>query len=379
MEKSRNVNYPGMFDLLKGIVMIGIILTHINEIIPAGAQYGGELSFLKKAVFALPEILSLGNATIPMLFLISGYGFTSINLKKSVKKQSKQLLRPYLFTGIAVAVVHFVCHFCAFRYLPGASKQTGIVFLSHLLGLRTGIQVHGVQLCSIGSVWFLLALFEGWILLAIVINYLPQKSCGVFAICSIVLYYLIPLVVPPWIAYTFCLNSIFLCVGNLYLGMQLKEHDWLWKPLPQIVWIFLGLPAVGCLSAACLSIEPSQFSEMPIVIQMFIGLVYIAGGECTAFLMMRIAVRLNRCQNWLLDKIRIVGRYSIWVICAHTIESQGLLWYLFVDRMKGHEFAAFLIMIVVRGGLIFALCYLFYLVDRKLRRVRRQRRVRGNV
>ena len=49
MEKSRNVNYPGMFDLLKGIVMIGIILTHINEIIPAGAQYGGELSFLKKA------------------------------------------------------------------------------------------------------------------------------------------------------------------------------------------------------------------------------------------------------------------------------------------------------------------------------------------
>ena len=94
MEKSRNVNYPGMFDLLKGIVMIGIILTHINEIIPAGAQYGGELSFLKKAVFALPEILSLGNATIPMLFLISGYGFTSINLKKSVKSSPSSCCGP---------------------------------------------------------------------------------------------------------------------------------------------------------------------------------------------------------------------------------------------------------------------------------------------
>lgn len=372
MEKSRNVNYPGMFDLLKGIVMIGIILIHIRGLIPAEVWYEGELAPLKKAVFILPEIITLGNATMPTLFLISGYGFTSINLKKSIKKQSKQLLRPYLFTGIAVAVVHFVCYFCAFRYLPGAAKQTGIVFLSHFLGLEAGIQIHGVQLCSVGSVWFLLALFEGWILLTAIVNYLPEKSHGVLAACFIYWYFWLFDFAPPQLIRIFSLNSALLCAGNLYLGMQIKKHNGLWIPLRRSVMVLLVLLAV---ISQLLTYYPC---EIPIV-SAFLSLVYVAGVECTAFLMMRIAVRLNRCQNWLLDKIRIVGRYSIWVICAHTIESQGLLWYLFVDRMKGHEFAAFLIMIVVRGGLIFALCYLFYLVDRKLRRIRRQRRVRGNV
>lgn len=375
MEKSRNVNYPGMFDLLKGIVMIGIILTHIKSVIPAGAQYGGELSFLKKAVFALPEILSLGNATIPMLFLISGYGFTSINMKKCLKKQSKQLLRPYLFTGIAVAVVHFVCHFCAFRYLPGAVNQTGVVFLSHILGLQNGFQFRGIQFCCIGSVWFLMALFEGWVLLTAVMNYLPKQSRGVIAVCFFILSGLVFTLAPPWIVYSFCFGSLFLCCCNLYWGALLKLHNWLWVPLPLIAW-FLLVP-LAVISQLAYFFSPT-FSAPPMA-QIVFSLIYSVGVECSAFLLMRVAVRLNRCQNWLLDKIRIIGRYSIWVICAHTIESQGLLWYLFVDRMKGHEFAAFLIMIIVRGGLIFALCYLFCQVDRKLRRIRRQRRVAGNL
>ena len=94
MEKSRNVNYPGMFDLLKGIVMIGIILIHIRGLIPAEVWYEGELAPLKKAVFILPEIITLGNATMPTLFLISGYGFTSINLKKVSKNSPNSCCDP---------------------------------------------------------------------------------------------------------------------------------------------------------------------------------------------------------------------------------------------------------------------------------------------
>ena len=90
MEKSRNVNYPGMFDLLKGIVLIGIILIHIRGLIPAEVWYEGELAPLKRAVYIFPETISLGNATMPLLLLISGYGFKAISLKKSVKKETAE-------------------------------------------------------------------------------------------------------------------------------------------------------------------------------------------------------------------------------------------------------------------------------------------------
>lgn len=374
MKDERNVNYPGMFDLLKGIVVIGIILTHILDIIPSEALYKGSFSLLKVFVFSLPRIFSLGTATIPILFMVSGYGFKAISLKKCVRKQAKQLLRPYLLTGAAIVAVHFVCHFCAFHYLPGAAKQTGIVALSHLLGIHIGYQFHGVQLCSTGSVWFLLALFEGWILLTLITNTLPEKCQSILAVCMILLFCFLKGFAAPWITYTFCFASIFQCCGNLYWGAQIKKRNWLWVPLSPFARCLLIVLAV---TSQILPFLPIPINSTALYCGTF--LFVIIGTECTAFLLMRVGVRANRWKNWLLDKIRMVGRYSIWVICAHSIECQGLLWYLFVEKMQGHELAAFLIMAVVRGILIFAICYLINLFDKRIRKARKQRKASAPV
>lgn len=375
MKDERNVNYPGMFDLLKGIVVIGIILTHILDIIPSEALYKGSFSLLKVFVFSLPRIFSLGTATIPILFMVSGYGFKAISLKKCVRKQAKQLLRPYLLTGAAIVAVHFVCHFCAFHYLPGTAKQTGIVALSHLLGIHIGFQFHGVQLCSIGSVWFLLALFGGWVLLTLITNTLPEKCHGILAVCTIILSFLLYKFAAPWVTYMFCFSGIFLGCGNLYWGAQIKKRNWLWVPLSPFVLCLLIVLAV----AGHLVLSPSLNIGDSVTLKLVAFLLYIIGAECTAFLMMRVGVRANRWKNWLFDKIRMVGRYSIWVICAHSIECQGLLWYLFVEKMRGHELAAFLIMAVVRGILIFAICYLINLFDKRIRKARKQRKASAPV
>lgn len=375
MKDEKNVNYPGMFDLLKGITVIGIVLMHIMGIFPAQMQYEGGLAILQRFVFALPDIFSLGNATVPVLLLVCGYGFKAINMKKCIKKQSKQLLRPFLLTGAAIAVVHFICHICIFHYLPDAAKQTGIVALSHLLGLQNGFQIHGVQLYFIGSVWFLLALFEGWILLTAVMNKLPEKSHGALAVCFFVLYCLMIKLTPPWIAYPFCFGNALLCCSNLYWGVQIKKHNWLWVPLPPIAWCLLIPLAV---ISQFISYLPTASSASTVIT---LGTFFLetVGAECMAFLLMRIAVRLNCWHNWIFNKLRMIGRYSIWVICAHSIEDRGLRWYLFVEKMQGHELAAFLIMVVVRGCLIFAMCYLFYLFDKNVRRTKRQRRVSAHV
>ena len=367
MKEERPAYYPGMFDLLKGIMMIGIILTHISEIIPVGVRNGSDTAFLTKCLFFLPDLLSFGNASMQIFFLVSGFGFAAIPLRKCIRRQSKQLLRPFLLTGAAVVLVHFISHYAAFRYLPGAAYQTGIVAISHLLGLRIGFQFNGVQLCSIGSVWFLMALFEGWILMTVVMNTLPKRIHGFLAVCFLFVSAAIFDFLPAQVYSPLCFYSLFMCAGNLYLGMQIKKRNWLEIPLPPVVIFLMVLIAVVSQFTTNIQTASAVSAWVKLIIN-------VVGAESTAFLVMRIAVRINRWSNWLVAKVRLVGRYSIWILCAHTIESQGLLWYLFMEKMQGHEIAAFLLMCVFRFGLIFGMCYLFYLFDKKVRRLKRKRR-----
>ena len=154
--------------------------------------------------------------------------------------------------------------------------------------------------------------------------------------------------------------------------MQIKKRNWLWIPLPSFAIFLMVLLAV--LGQILPFLQIKSFSMF-----LFLLFVYVVASECTAFLLMRVAVRINHWNNWLIQKVRLVGRYSIWILCAHTIESQGLLWYLFVEKMQGHELAAFLIMAVVRGILIFAICYLINLFDKRIRKARKQRKASAPV
>lgn len=372
MIEEKRVYYPGMFDLLKGITIIGIIMTHISDLFPDELLFSGGMSLLKKAFVLSIKTTSSGNATLPVLFLISGFGFTAIDLKKCVKKQKNQLLKPFLFTGAAAAAVHLVAHYCSFHYFPGAIKQTGILFFSHLLGLQTGFQIGGIQLCSIGSVWFLLALFEGWILMTFVIDYLPNWCHKFLAICFVVLSFLLLVFAPPWISYPFCFSFLFLCAGNLYFGMQIRKNNWLWNPLPSAAWILMVLFAVASNFILYTPVAHPLYS-------VFAFCAYCIGSECSAFLLMWIFVRINRWNSWFFDKIRVIGRYSLWILCAHTIESQGLPWYLFVEKWAGHEFAAFLAMIVIRSLLIFGMYRLFCSFNKWKRKNKRRRRASEGV
>ena len=357
LEEEKRGYYPGMFDLLKGVVIFGIIMAHFSGLFPDELLFGNDSSLLRKSIGILLKVPSSG-ATLPVLFLISGFGFTAIGMKKCVKKQTKQLLKPYILTGATVAALHLAVHSCTFHYFPGAARQTGMLILSHLLGLQTGIQIGGIQLCSVGSVWFLLALFEGWVLITFVRNYLPGRFHAFLSVFFIFSSFLLLAVAPPWVNYPFCFSYSLLCAGNLYLGMQMRKHNLLWKRLSPVIWFLIALFAVFA------NINMNIPAVHPVVLLIALC-VYCIGSECAAFLLMWVFVRINRWNNWLFDKFRMVGRYSLWVLCAHTIESQGLLWYLFAEKWGGHEFDTFLTMALIRSLLIFGICYLIYLWNRR--------------
>lgn len=353
MKKELGRNYPGMFDLLKGVILFSIVLTHTRGLIPDALLFGGEPSFLKSFFYVVVEVLQLRNTAIPALFFISGYSFKPTAMGKCLKKQSRQLLKPYYITGAAVAAVHLICHFCAFRYFPGALRQTGIVALSHLMGLQQGFLMGDIQLCFIGSVWFLLALFEGWLLLNLVMEYLPRKSHGILAILFIFLSYYLIAFAPPAITFTLCFTYIFLCAGCMYVGLWIKENNWLWKPLHPAVWTGI---AVLAISGNTILYFP-QTAQLPMVIPFFVVTI---GALCGAFFLLWAFVRLNRFHNWFFDKVRVVGRYSFWVLCTHTVEAQGLLWYVVVDRFASWGLLTMTAVLILRGMLIFLMCLGIY-------------------
>ena len=78
-----NSNYIGMFDLTKGMIMIGIILLHcINDYFNV-LQYDGSGNLAVQLLLSLLTISRYGS--VPMLFMICGYGIRRQSVKKTLK------------------------------------------------------------------------------------------------------------------------------------------------------------------------------------------------------------------------------------------------------------------------------------------------------
>ena len=89
MEGTRpsTVNSIGMFDMLKGVGMITIVLAHTAELYPM--QISGGLSLTAFFPFIYREAL------MAAFFIASGYGFRKRSIGKCIQQQLRALLKPY--------------------------------------------------------------------------------------------------------------------------------------------------------------------------------------------------------------------------------------------------------------------------------------------
>ena len=114
--KPRTANTLGMFDLLKGVGMLTIVFAHTGELYPMGSGGINPLTFF---MFAYRESL------MAAFYIASGYGFRKRSIGKCIDQQFKTLLKPYIYTGIATTVFHFLIHYTLFGSLHIASYETG--------------------------------------------------------------------------------------------------------------------------------------------------------------------------------------------------------------------------------------------------------------
>ena len=342
MKSRGNLYYPGMFDLIKGIAMISIVMTHAQN------SLGKEAFFTKDALPIMSffgyigDLTSFGSAAMPMFLLVSGYGFRiAKNNLKCIKKQAKLLLKPFIIVACLTTILHLIVHYIAFRYLPGSIQATVCVGLGYLLGASRTFYISGLTVCSIGAVWFLLTLFVGWIGLNFVLTkvqekYVPWVVLVIFIIGRFLCFL-------PAIPY--CLVQGVIAIPYLYMGWQIKKRDWLIKKLPVLIWI-------GMIGLSIFVVKFGEFRLADAYIKY--GFIELIGNGCLAFLVMWIGLRVNRFSFPLKDSICMIGRYSLWIMCVHTIEQQALPWYLLYEKLPNMEvYWLYIISLVAKGFLIY--------------------------
>ncbi len=365
-------NTLGMFDLLKGIIMILVMVCHTYGLMDIVAKYAyiDELQTqINILVFILILVLKTFTETIiPALFIVSGYGFRKTTFKKCFSKQWHTLLIPYTITMILATIINFVSCRLLYGGFQYPLKQTVSVFFGGLLGLPRDIYIHGFRLVTCGPVWFLLSLAIANIIFNLLANHFEDDKLIVAALPVSCIGWVMSLAGPlPW-----SVSQGFVSVFFLALGHYAKKHKIFVSSIKRspvidiIVFSVLVLYMIFIGTGLTFNIANDEYPLGPVSIIQYGFL-----GMCTTALFLH----LNRFEGSLSKFIRKVGCFSLYVLCIHTIEMVtfgGQLQYMFVnDLWKGNLLLRNAIIIGIRIPFVIICTFLFIRIKNALKKHQR--------
>ena len=340
--KPRTVSSIGMFDMLKGAVMLSIVLGHTVALYPL--QLSNGLSLPAFFCFIYRETL------MAAFFIASGYGFRKRSIHKCIHQQLKSLLKPFCYTAVFTTVLHFIIHYKTFHYLPGSLTESIKVAGGFLLGLPHTATYFGQEFFSCGPMWYLLALLVGWILLDVILNIFPERyvswavggaallGWGTSLACEL----------------PFCLIQGAVITPYLYLGYLAKRQHWLDQPLSRrmscILWaavLLLPVAAFATGSTDCVSMAEWTLGPISILLDGLAGLLCV-----------RLFLRLNRHRNALVSFFEAVGRRALYIFCIHTVELTAIPWYLLAAKYADRPFVGIGLEYAFSLGSIWLVCAL---------------------
>jgi len=302
-------NYIGMFDLAKGLFMMGAILQHCaNHYVFVLGYTGSGAPLLLRLLLSPLTLLRYGE--VPMLFMICGYGIRRQPIKKNVASLLKQLIFPY------VSVMIFVTLAVLLQWTIEGGNLTGELHrqvLPFLLGFHPGGHRLDGTMGQIGPVWF----FFTYVFAAIWLNLVLQEKRGwvqllLLGSSTAAGLFFVGLKFP------FCLQQIGICSGFMYVGMKLKQGKIPQQKIPLAAGL---LVLVACSGGTALG----GLAEIGNNIYGFGGLdlllAYLAGVLCVC-----LHLRLNVLQGRIADGLRWIGRHMMWFCCAHTITYLTVPW-----------------------------------------------------
>lgn len=345
----------GYFNLARGLGMVSIL---------AGHSLNPLRSVPETAGFFTGAGSILGGGIIAAFFMISGFGFYRRSPRKCLAVQKKLLLRPYYLTAAAVLITKLLLALLKRRSFL---QHGGELVFTYLLGLNGegGGQICGIPIESVSILWFILALFAGWLIYN---GCLQLKSKwlrrGIIAGC-VIGSYLMTLIAAVW---PFCLPMGLLAAGYLAAGDYIRRNGFLEKKLPGWLWGSLILVVLIC----------AAFGDVNIVAGVWgLGLLDVAGSFCAGFLLLRLYARwMQRDRqgriNGLLEEI---GLHSIWIVCLHAYEKIIFPWYRVYEMLSGQPWLAAVLCFAGRCAVMYLLYRIIVCLNRYWKRKRHKKKI----
>ncbi|MCI8511929.1 MAG: hypothetical protein HFE83_08035 [Lachnospiraceae bacterium] len=353
-------DFPGVFDVAKGVLILLIILAHQKSVFLSAFQI--DSPFLSAKSFGG----SYDAVVMGLFFMMAGYtSHIEKDRKAYIKKSARALLIPYFLTMAALVVLKIFQYLC----LGGLTIQAVSPFLA---GFLYGNGIPGVKLFgtweaeSVGAAWFLPALFWSGVIHQMLLRIQKPVTREALIWCLSAAAAALPdahTIQVPWFLIPGCV-----AVGFREAGRLLKAHKVLYK---EINWPFAA-------AAVILTIMLHHVSDVKFWsnIWQFWMLDYLSA-VAIGTVLLQWYIRSGLAVAGFADGLSYIGRYSLFFFCLHNVEMLLFPWYkiymhIFVPSHIPWE-AAFLLMYI--GRILFAVlgCQFIIWTSGRLRELRRSR------
>lgn len=296
---SKELIYPGMFDLPKGVFMLYVLFYHSFYLFFPMGELLSSHDLVRRLVGVSMEMA--GRGLIPLLFLCCGYSWRKRKMTKAVKGQMSSLIVPYAVTGAAVTIATILC---GILWNESDIKKILPIVLPFVLGFCPGASIMGIYIGSVGALWCVVTFFFGGILLNLILQEKEtwiQLSAVLLLACAGLLLSRQTMV--------FCFQQVLICTGYMYIGWLIKTTNFLAYEIRLHTIVLLALSGVGMGLFGCFDMSQLYFKN---------GMVDLISGLLVGLSLLVILLRLNVLEGKPFSFLRWMGRESFLICCVHS-------------------------------------------------------------
>lgn len=331
------MNSLGMFDICKGIGMIIIIMGHTFS----------EYDMMKVMASSGPIVVALlglfaivSSILIPVLFLISGYGFRKQALGVTVKQQLQMFIKPYLVVVLIALIGSMVKMYILTGSVRASIWESRAIVLSYALMLPKNLEINGNIYAYAVVMWYFAALVIGWIMLQMVL----KLENRVVRICILLAMTLVGWFASANFSVPFALPQALIAVTFLYVGYLAKTQKFFTKSLGKKDFAIIVCSLIASL-VGCLVIQNRDDMAGG---SWGLGPISVVADAILALYLLYFALKLNNYDNKIMAAFGSVGRYSYYLFMIHAVEMHIIPWYMMSGMFIEHPIQGWLIECVVR-------------------------------
>lgn len=344
----RKHNGLGYFNLLRGLGLLFIILGH--SIAPFLTQ---QTPVVTGSVFHGAGRV-LGGGILTLFFMISGLGYYRRSPRKCLAVQSRLLLKPYLLASLAIILCRMILNF--FKGAPYIRIAIGnsITFLLGLNASRGG-SIGNIPLTTISILWFVVALFGGWVLYN-QIQQLPQKKHRYYCILGcLMLSWILSMISKVW---PFALPMVLQSVVYIWAGHEIRKRHLLYRRLTIPAWCVLGFMSLISLMFGYVDMAACVWK---------LGPIDMIGSVCIAFFILRLYSRFMQpgIRSAVVSHLEQLGMNSIRILCLHAVEHAVIPWKNLLKLLPNAPVLCAVICLLLKTAIIWGLYHLIFHLLRK--------------